>query len=152
VQSLLEFENGAVGSIDAAFTCTGRKNQQTWEVTGDRGSLWFNLEDLNRLHVYLESDPAGPPDDLPGFRDVLVTESHHPYYRAWWPRGHILGWEHAHINQIAHFLEAIATDRPVGPDAATFEDGYRVAAIGDAIVESATSGRRVAVSYQSLAR
>ena len=146
VQSLLEFEGGATGSIEAAFTCTGRKNQQTWEVNGEQGSLWFDLEDLNRLHVHLDGD-TGDVADLAGFRDVLVSESHHPYYQVWWPHGHILGWEHAHINEIAHFLCAVATNQPVGPAGATFEDGYRAAAICDAVVESARSGRQVAVSY-----
>jgi predicted dehydrogenase len=147
VQALLTFAGGSIGSIEAAFTCTGRKNQQVWEVNGDRGSLWFDLEDLNRLHVHLDGGSEDDLADVAGFRDVLVTERHHPYYQVWWPHGHILGWEHAHINQAAHFLRAVATGSPVAPDGATFEDGYRAAAICDAIVESAHSGQRVTVTY-----
>jgi predicted dehydrogenase len=142
VQAQLAFANGAAGSMEASFVATGRKNELTWELNGERGSLWFDLEDLNRLHVYLD---GATPADLTGFRDVIVTESHHPHLKAWWPRGHILGWEHAHINQIAHILRAVATDAPIGPDCATFEDGYRVAALSEAIVESSQTGRRVAI-------
>jgi predicted dehydrogenase len=140
VQAQLTFANGAAGSMEASFVATGRKNELTWEINGERGSIWFDLEDLNRLHVYLD---GASPQDLTGFRDVLVTESHHPHLQAWWPRGHILGWEHAHINQIAHLLRAIATDQAIGPDGATFEDGYRVAVLSEAIVESSRTGRRV---------
>jgi predicted dehydrogenase len=67
--------------------------------------------------------------------------------RYWWPRGHILGWEHAHVNELQHLIAAIATGTDVAPDGATFEDGYRAAVVAEAIVESATTGRRVTVRY-----
>ena len=41
----------------------------------------------------------------------------------------------------------IALDRPVEPWGATFEDGYRAAVISEAIVESSTSGKEVAIEY-----
>lgn len=46
------------------------------------------------MHVYLDHDEkiAG----VSGFENVLATEAHHPYHQAWWPFGHILGWEHLH--------------------------------------------------------
>jgi predicted dehydrogenase len=64
---------------------------------------------------------------------------------VWWPHGHILGWEHGHINAIFYFLDAIARDRPVAPYGATFKDGHRVALIGDAIARSFEEGRRIEV-------
>ena len=143
-ETLIGFSNGARGTVEASFASTGRKNQHIWEITGDRGSMWFDLEDLNRLHVYLADDRR---DELAGFRDVIVTETPDPYRQVWWPRGHTLGWEHAHINEIAHFLRSIACDTPVDPDGATFEDGYRVAVVCEAIQQSAQTGRRITVTY-----
>jgi predicted dehydrogenase len=92
--------------------------------------------------VYVE---RGSANDLAGFQDVLVTEAQHPLLKAWWPRGHILGWEHAHINQLHHFLEAVARDTDVAPYGATFEDGYRAAVVTEAIEESSRTGSRVHV-------
>jgi len=143
--ALLEFDNGSIGVLEASRVATGRKNRQYWEVNGSKGSLCFDLERLNELQVCLE---GGTAESLTGFQNVLVTEAHHPYLKFWWPRGHILGWEHAHVNEIYHFVEAVVRQKDVAPYGATFEDGYRVAVISDAIVESARTGRRIPVRYE----
>jgi predicted dehydrogenase len=143
--TLLEFDNGAIGVLEASRVATGRKNRQSWEVNGSKGSLCFDLERLNELQVYLE---GGTAENLTGFQRVLVTEAQHPFLKFWWPRGHILGWEHAHVNEIYHFVEAVVQQKDVAPYGATFEDGYRVAVISDAIVESARTGRRIPVRYE----
>ena len=142
--SLVEFANGAVGTIEASRVATGRSNSLKWEINGSRGSLAFDLERLNELQVYL-ADAAVP--EVVGFQDVLVTQADHPFARVWWPHGHILGWEHAHINELNHLIEAIAHDRDVAPYGATFEDGYRAAVIAEVTAESAASGRRLDVRY-----
>jgi len=142
--ALLEFDNGSVGVLEASRVATGRKNRQYWEVNGSKGRLCFDLERLNELQVYLE---GGAAENLTGFQNVLVTEAEHPYLKFWWPRGHILGWEHAHVNEIYHFVEAVVQQKDIAPYGATFEDGYRVAVISDAIVESARTGRRIPVRY-----
>jgi len=143
--TLLEFANGAIGVLEASRVATGRKNRQYWEVNGSKGSLCFDLERLNELQVCLEGETA---ENLTGFQNVLVTEAQHPYLKFWWPRGHILGWEHAHVNEIYHFVEAVVEQKDVAPFGATFEDGYRVAVISDAIIESARTGRRIPVRYE----
>ena len=143
--SLVEFENGAVGTIEASRVATGRKNALSWEINGSRGSIAFDLERLNELQVYLAD---GPVSELVGFQDVIVTEPGHPFARVWWPRGHIVGWEHAHINELYHFLEAVALDQEVGPLGATLEDGYRAAVINDAMMEASASGRKVTIGYR----
>jgi predicted dehydrogenase len=130
--------------LEASRVATGRKNRQYWEVNGSKGSLCFDLERLNELQVCLE---GGAAENLTGFQNVLVTEAEHPYLKFWWPRGHILGWEHAHVNEIYHFVEAVVQEKDIAPYGATFEDGYRAAVISDAIVESARTGRRIPVRY-----
>lgn len=141
----LEFQSGALGTLEASYVCAGRKNHLVLEVNGVRGSLTWDLEDLNRLHVYLEGRDKHP--EFTGFEDVLVTEAHHPYHRYWWPFGHISGWEHLHANLIHHFVDAVANDRPVSQFAPTFEDGYKAAVVADAIEESCSTGRRVVIVY-----
>lgn len=144
--ALVEFEGGAVGTLEASRISTGRKNQLGWEINGSRGSLAFDLERLNELQVYLAN---GSVKDVVGFQDVLVTEPDHPFARAWWPRGHIVGWEHAHINQLHHFLEAVALGRDIAPLGATFEDGYRAAVVSAALEEATRSGRKVQIRYDA---
>ena len=143
--ALLQFDNGSIGVIEASRVATGRKNRQYWEVNGSKGSLCFDLERLNELQACLE---GGVAESLAGFQNVLVTETQHPYLKFWRPRGHVLGWEHAHVNEIYHFVEAVVGQKNVGPYGATFEDGYRAAVVCDAIVESARAGRRIPIQYE----
>jgi len=143
-EAVVEFQNGAVGTLEATRFAPGRKNANTFEINGERGSIAFNLERLNELEVYLEGTS---PKEAQGFRNVLVSESFHPFWEHWWPQGHIIGWEHTFVHELAHFLDAIVNDKDVAPYGATFEDGYKNAVICDAIAQSAREGRRVEISY-----
>jgi predicted dehydrogenase len=141
-EGVLEFANGAVGTIEVSTLCPGRKNYLTFEVNGTRGSLCFNLERLNELEVY-RVEPRGRRDR--GFKTILVTDGDHPYGGTWWPPGHILGWEHTFIHQLHHLVKAISGDGAVAPLAADFHDGYVNAAICDALLQAAKTGRRIRV-------
>ncbi len=88
---LTRFENGAVGSFEVTRFANGRANYNAFEINGSKGSIVFNLERMNELNVLLSDDQ----DDVRGFRNILVgTSGAHPYMSAWWPAGHIIGWEH----------------------------------------------------------
>jgi predicted dehydrogenase len=147
-EAAVEFERGAVGTIEASRFCQGRKNAFTWEVNGSKGSIAFDLERLNELQVHLVG--SSPGDHAQGFRQVLVSEAYHPSWEHWWPQGHIIGWEHTFVHEIHHLLHAIASGGDVRPYGADFEDGYRTAEVCDAIVRSSESGRREPVGYRSL--
>lgn len=143
--SLVEFDNGAIGTIEASRFCRGRRNHQVIEINGERGSIHFNLERMNELNVFWQDDE---PKSTQGFHNVLVTEPHHPYWENWWPQGHIIGWEHTFVHEFDHFFRAIVNDTDVDPMGATFVDGYRNAVICDAIVDSAQSKRAVSIKYE----
>jgi predicted dehydrogenase len=142
--AILEFENGAMGVMLATALATGRKNVLSWEINGSQGSLRWNLEHPNSLLACLEGaeEPA-----LSGFTEICVTDNEHPYASAWWPSGHTLGWEHAHIIEKAQFLGTIASSANMSSCLATFEDGYRVSVIIAAMKESSRSGKRVVILY-----
>jgi predicted dehydrogenase len=142
-ESIVEFEGGAVGTIEASRFALGRKNGMTFEINGSKGSIGFDLERLNELQVHLPGSRPGV--EAQGFRTVLVSEADHPFWKWWWPHGHMIGWEHTMVHELHHFIEAIAKNKRVGPHGATFEDGYRTAEVCDAILRSAKSGRREAV-------
>ena len=130
---LARFENGAVGTFEATRLAPGRKNHNSFEINGSNGSLIFDLERMNELQVYFEDEPAG----VNGFRTVLVTEPDHPYAGAWWPPGHIIGYEHTFVHTIKDLLDGIAAGESPAP---TFEDGYRCQAVLDAVERSLESG------------
>ena len=140
----VEFENGAIGSVEASRFCAGRKNYNCLEVNGEKGSIVFNLERMNELEVFWVGEE---PKETQGFHDVIVTEGHHPFISHWWPHGHIIGWEHSFVHELTHFLDCIVNNKPVAPLAATFEDGYRNAVICDAILESAARRKQVDIKY-----
>ena len=140
----LEFENGAIGSVEASRFCPGRKNGMVFEVNGSKGSIQFSLERLNELEVFWKGEA---PKETQGFHNVMVSESYHPFWSHWWPQGHIIGWEHTFVHEITHLLDAIVNDNPVSPYGADFEDGYKNAVICDAILKSAQTGRRIDVTY-----
>jgi predicted dehydrogenase len=145
VEAAVEFESGAVGTIEATRFALGRRNAFQWEVNGSKGSLAFDMERLNELQVF-----RADGDRARGFKTVLVSEADHPFWEHWWPPGHIIGWGDTFVHELHHMLRAIATDGDVAPYGATFEDGYRAAEICDAIVRSGESGSRVALSFRTL--
>jgi len=140
----LEFENGALGTLEATRFAGGRKNYNCFEINAEKGSVRFNLERMNELDVFWVDEE---PKETQGFHNVLVTEGHHPWWENWWPHGHIIGWEHTFVHEINHLLDCIVNDKEVGPHGATFEDGYKAAVIADAIVESAEAKRQIDIKY-----
>ena len=146
VESVVAFEGGAVGTIEATRFANGRKNAFTWEINGSKGSIAFDLERLNELQVHFGE--SAPGAGAQGFRQVLVSEADHPFWEHWWPHGHIIGWEHTFVHEIHHLLTAIRDDTDVAPHGATLEDGYRAAEVCDAMLRSAEGGGRETVSYR----
>jgi predicted dehydrogenase len=128
--ALVRFASGAIGTIEATRMATGRKNHNRFEINGSEGSLAFDLERMNELELYLRSDAAGQQ----GFRTISATDPAHPYIKAWWPPGHIIGYEHTFTHTVFDLLEGIADGRSPKPD---FEDGVRNQRVLEAIERAA---------------
>ncbi|MEV7606015.1 Gfo/Idh/MocA family oxidoreductase [Paenarthrobacter sp. NPDC089322] len=119
-------------SVEASRVATGQKNSLRIEIYGTAGSLTFDLENLNEL-MFLD---ATVPVREQGFRRILVNEPEHPYLEAWWPQGHIIGWEHTFTHQVRDFLLAIQDGTQPSP---SFEEGLNVQHILAGIEESAAA-------------
>jgi len=130
---LARFKNGALGTFEATRFAAGHRNGNCFEINGSKGSVYFNFERMNELLYYSTEDEEG----LQGFRRVQTTEAIHPYMEAWWPAGHIIGYEHTFIHEMKDFLEAIVYDRMPEPD---FFDGVACQKVLDA-VEKSIEGR-----------
>jgi predicted dehydrogenase len=134
----VRFASGAIGTIEATRLAPGRKNYNRFEINGSLGSISFDLERLNELEVYFESDPP----TLRGFRTVLVTEQTHPHIGAWWPPGHIIGWEHTFTHTVHDLLAAIADTKVPSPN---FRDGVMNQRVLEAIERSSRTRRATRV-------
>ncbi|MGI6005232.1 MAG: Gfo/Idh/MocA family protein [Christensenellales bacterium] len=149
--AVVRFENGAGGTLRSSAVEAGRKNEMYWSISCDKGSIWFNLQDPNYLHVFHKDCAVRP---VTGFTKINVTQwdREHPFMDVWWPRGHSLGWEHAHINEIACFLRCVDEDLNIAPQGATFEDGFRAVAVIEACKRSSAMGKRIALEeiYRSV--
>lgn len=130
---LARLDGGALATFEATRFATGRRNGLRVELNGDRGSLVFDLERLNELELYDATDSATEQ----GFRRILVTEPEHPYLAAWWPPGHILGYEHTFTHEVRDLVEAISTGHDPQP---SFETGEQVQRVLDAVTRSAAAG------------
>jgi predicted dehydrogenase len=130
---LSRFDNGAIGSFEATRFATGRRNRNSFEINGSRGSIVFDLERMNELQFYSVDDPP----EAQGFRTILVTEGVHKYMSAWWPPGHIIGWEHTFTHGVLDLLEGIVNNQSPAP---TFADGVRCQSILDAVERSSENG------------
>ena len=140
---LARFEGGAIGTFEATRFAAGRRNQNSFEINGSKGSVAFDLERMNELEVFFTDDDP----DVQGFRTVNVTEPDHPYAGAWWPPGHILGYEHTFVHTIRDLMDGIKTGVSPAP---TFEDGYRSQAVLDAVEKSAESREWTSPEYRGV--
>jgi predicted dehydrogenase len=125
--------DGAIGTFEATRYATGRKNGLTLEISGSEGAIQFDLEAMNELRLYESNAPAGEQ----GFRRILVTEPEHPYMAAWWPTGHLIGYEHTFSHQVKDFVDAIVAGTDPSP---SFADGLHVQRVLDAVERSAAAG------------
>ncbi len=132
----LTLASGAIASVEVSRVATGQKNSLKLEIYGDQGSLLFDLEALNELG-FLD---ATVPVREQGFRRILVNEPEHPYLEAWWPQGHVIGWEHTFTHEIRDFLVAVDGGAPPSP---SFDDGLAVQRILTAVEESAAAQSRL---------
>jgi predicted dehydrogenase len=130
--SLVKFENGAIGTIEASRLALGHKNHLRFEVNGSKGSLCFDLERMNELELYVEEGPNS------GFKTILATDAKHPYIDAWWPPGHIIGYEHTFTHTVLDLIKAIAEQKIPTPN---FGDGVRNQRVMDAVERASVSGK-----------
>ncbi|GAA2640223.1 Gfo/Idh/MocA family protein [Paractinoplanes durhamensis] len=131
---LARLDGGAIATYEATRFATGRKNGIRVELNGSLGSLVFDFERMNELSFY---DATLPTADQ-GFSRILVTEPDHPYMAAWWPPGHLIGYEHSFTHEMRDLIEAIGVGKDPAP---SFTDALQIQLVLDAVSRSAESTR-----------
>lgn len=135
---MARFANGSLGSFEASRFGVGRRNGNGFEMYGAKGSLGFDLEDMNRLRFFDATDPG----NLQADRNILVTGPDHPYSANFWKPGHLVGYEHTFIATLGDFLLNLAKGEPFHPN---FDDAVRAQAVLHAVEASAQSNTWVKV-------
>ena len=134
LMSMLRFENGAIGSLEATRNAYGRNNFITLEIHGTQGSIHFNYERRDELQVMFADDPA----DARGFRTVYTGPAH-PNGQALWPiPGLGIGYSETKIVECHDFFHAIKTGRQPSPN---FDDGLLTELVADAMLRSGETGQ-----------
>ena len=126
---LVKFKDGAVGTFEASRFAGGRKNHERIEINGSKGTLSFNFERMNELKYWSKEDDL----EVQGFRTIMVTEGCHPYISAWWPAGHVIGYENTFVNEFADLFKCIRDNTKAQPN---FYDGWKNAQVLDAVAKS----------------
>ncbi len=142
---LAVFENGSMGTFESTRYARGRKNYNTFELNGERGSFYFDLEDAHILQYFKHADPKSGQkveSHLTGWQRIHVTNAEHPYMNRWWVPGCTIGYEHTFINALADFLSSLETGTKVQPD---FRSALATQKVCDAVLASAKSGQWVEI-------
>lgn len=126
------FENGSLGLFESTRFARGHKALYTFEINGEKGSLRWDLHDLNRLEYFNNEDNAATR----GWRSIHVTDGDQPYMNKWWVPGLSIGYEHSFVHQVADFLKSLETGEACAP---TFEDAFETQKVCEAVLNSASS-------------
>nr|MDE0501032.1 Gfo/Idh/MocA family oxidoreductase [bacterium] len=132
VGALVEFENGARGTLESDRTIVGPQSDMAFELNGTKGAASWTHEKLNALELYL---PEEQPVD--GFVQVLAGD--------WLPHqgnivpghGNSIGYEALKLIELYEFLQAVGSGATFSPD---FEAAARVAQVQAAMARSWESG------------
>jgi predicted dehydrogenase len=145
------FDNGSIGTFESTRYARGRKNYSTFELNGENGAVFFNLEEPHMLKFFRYADPGVPgtpgpgkkiEDHLTGWQDIMVTNFEHPYMRNWWVPGCTIGYEHTFINSFADFLAGLEGGPAFQPNMRT---ALRTQKVCDAVLDSAKRGQWVEI-------
>ena len=130
--SMLEFDNGVIGTMQASRVATGRAFEVSFTLTGTKGVIRFSQQDSHKLEVSLDSDGL----DTHGFRTIELGPGHGDFGDLWPMSGINLGLHELKIFEVRRFIEAIATGERLLPD---FREGWEIERTIEAVERSAAS-------------
>ncbi|ACP21915.1 putative dehydrogenase (plasmid) [Sinorhizobium fredii NGR234] len=106
--SLVQFSNGALGSVHASWAAAGHKSDLSFSVTGTKGALSFSWERNNELHFFSAADPQR----VGGFRRIMLGGIHPEADPFWYAQGQGLGYGEAFVVTARRAIEAVIDANP----------------------------------------
>jgi predicted dehydrogenase len=129
VGALVQFSNGARGTIEVCRVIQGHKCEWTIELEGTQGGLRWDFERMNELKVFLPDGDAAHD----GFTRI-VSGPGHPFHPRFNPAaGTGLGYDDLKTIEAHQFLKSIAEKRQAEPG---FSEALRVAEVLAAVERS----------------
>lgn len=137
--TLVEFANGATGSVHASWAATGHKSDLAFSVVGTKGSLSFTWERSNELNFFSAADERRTG----GFRRIMLGGIHPEADPFWYAQGQGLGYGEAFGITARRMIEAVAAnDRAARP---SFGEALHITRVIDAAYRASDTGGWVTV-------
>ena len=134
---LMEFDNGAIGSLVVSQIFAGKKNTCSLHIGGSGYALSWDSEHLNELSIGYRDQPnqALVKDASLMHKSAVGTVSY--------PGGHIEGFPDAFKQGFRQFYTSLSEEGEY--DYAKLEDGLREMMLCEAIFNSAQSGEWISI-------
>lgn len=139
-QSLVQFMNGAGGTIESSRIAAGKIFGVYWEVSGTEGTILMDGERFNELKIARYRDPKHDR----GFKTLLAgsqVEQFNGFFGFDFAGGG-LGYFDVKVIEVHDLIQGIAGTGGCFPD---FRFGYDNQRIIDAMVRSAAEDRRIPI-------
>ena len=132
VWSIVRFECGVTGTIEASRVAVGPQARYAFEVHGSHGAVAWDFERMNELSVYgpLSSGDAG-------YARVVVGSQHEPFAHFQPGPGLQMGFDDLKVIEAAQFLQSIADGEQHEPGV---REALAAAKVIAAMARSAASG------------
>ena len=129
VGMLVEFSNGARGTLESCRAILGPECQMAFELNAQHGALSWDFERMNEMQTFLKNSE--------GFSRVVASPQH-PFYERFSPGpGNPMGYEDTLTIELAQFIDSIITQKPY---ACGMNEAANVAKVQQAAINSWKTG------------
>jgi len=102
VWSIVRFERGVLGTIEASRVAVGPQARYAFEVHGSRGAVAWDFERMNELSVFLPLENGDK-----GYARVTMGPQHEPFARFQPGPGLSMGYDDLKVIEAARFLQSV---------------------------------------------
>ena len=134
---------GAVGTLHASKLISGANDDLSISVYGERGSLKFSLNDIDRLYFYDSTAEGGDYGGCKGFTAIECNGRYPSPFGSFPSPKATQGWLRGHVMSMYNFLSAVNSGEQPYP---SFDDGAYVAKICECCDISDKESRTVSLS------
>ena len=137
---IASLKNGALGTVEVSKISLGANDELSFEIRGERGSLRFNLMDINYLEFYSADRCDGSCGGERGYTKIECVNR----YAA--PGGVFpgikapIGWLRGHVGSMYAFCDSVINKKPTSP---SFDEGAYVQKVLECAYKSSEENKTV---------
>lgn len=130
---LMEFANGARGTIEISRAIFGPKVENRFEIYGTKGAIKWNFETMDELEIYMPDGSVAHD----GWTKIFASPNN-PFYSRFQPgAANNMSYDDLKVIELYHFLKSIADGEQLEP---SFKSAYAFAQVHEAMMRSWESG------------